>query len=28
MPYYETSAREGISVDEAFVDLAKLALKR
>ncbi len=28
MPYYETSAREGVLVDEAFVELAKLALKR
>jgi len=28
MPHYETSAKENISVDEAFVEMAKMALKR
>jgi len=28
IPYYETSALENISVDNAFVEMAKLALKR
>ena len=26
--YYETSAIEGISVNEAFVEMAKMAIKR
>ena len=26
--YYETSAKEGVSVNEAFVEMAKMALKR
>lgn len=28
MPYYETSALENISVDQAFIEMAKMALKR
>lgn len=28
MPYYETSALENVSVDEAFVEMAKTAIKR
>ena len=28
MPYYETSAKENISVDEAFIEMAKMAIKR
>lgn len=28
IPYYETSALQNISVDNAFVDMVKLALKR
>jgi GTPase SAR1 family protein len=28
IPYYETSAKDNISVDEAFVEMAKIALKR
>lgn len=28
MPYYETSAKENISVEEAFVEMAKMAIKR
>ena len=28
MPHYETSALENIGVDEAFIDIAKIALKR
>ena len=28
MPYYEASAKENISVDEAFVEMAKIAIKR
>ncbi len=27
MPYYEASAKENISVDEAFVEMAKIAIK-
>ena len=26
--YYETSAIEGVSVNEAFVEMAKMAIKR
>lgn len=28
MPYYETSAKENISVDDAFIEMAKMAIKR
>jgi len=28
MPYYETSALENISVDMAFIEMAKMAIKR
>ena len=28
MPYYEASAKENISVEEAFVEMAKIAIKR
>lgn len=28
MPFYETSAKDNVSVDEAFVEMAKIALKR
>lgn len=28
MPYYETSALENISVDQAFIEMAKMAIKR
>ena len=28
IPYYECSAKENVSVDEAFVEMAKMALKR
>lgn len=28
MPYYETSAMQNISVEEAFVEMAKMAIKR
>lgn len=28
MPYYETSALENISVDNAFIEMAKMAIKR
>jgi hypothetical protein len=28
MPYYETSAIENISVDSAFIEMAKMAIKR
>ena len=27
MPYYEASAKENISVDDAFVEMAKIAIK-
>lgn len=28
MPYYETSAKENVSVEDAFVEMAKMAIKR
>lgn len=28
IPYYECSAKENVSVDDAFVEMAKMALKR
>lgn len=28
MPYYETSAIENIAVDNAFIEMAKMAIKR
>lgn len=28
MAYYETSAKENISVDDAFIEMAKMAIKR
>ncbi len=28
MPYYETSAKENVHVDEAFIEMAKMAIKR
>lgn len=28
MPYFETSARENVSVDDCFVEMAKMAIKR
>ena len=28
MPYYETSAKENIAVDDAFINMAKMAIKR
>lgn len=28
MLYYETSAKEGVSVNEAFVEMTKMAIKR
>ena len=28
MTYYETSAKEGVSVNETFVEMAKMAIKR
>lgn len=28
IPYYEASAKENVSVDESFVEMAKMALKR
>jgi hypothetical protein len=28
MPYYETSAKENVSVDDAFIEMAKMAIKR
>jgi hypothetical protein len=28
MPHYETSAIENISVDNAFIEMAKMAIKR
>jgi len=28
MPYYETCAKEGLSVEEAFIEMAKMAMKR
>jgi len=28
MPYYETSAKENVAVDDAFVEMAKMAIKR
>lgn len=28
MPYYEVSAKDNISVDDAFIEMAKMAIKR
>jgi hypothetical protein len=28
MAYYETSAKENIAVDDAFIEMAKMAIKR
>lgn len=28
IPYFETSAKENVSVDDAFVEMAKMAIKR
>ena len=28
IPYYETSAKDNVSVEEAFIEMAKMALKR
>ena len=28
MAYYETSAKENIQVDDAFIEMAKMAIKR
>lgn len=28
IPYYETSAKENVAIDEAFIEVAKVAVKR
>jgi Ras-related protein Rab-7A len=28
IPYFETSAKENVSVDDCFVEMAKMAIKR